>query len=126
MFNSNTEGKRRYIKRVVARGPSDTSNKVIAGERGVETGGKAVRVRFDRGAVYVDNRLLVEEYLTPEEGPGTSRDFDVCELHPSEYYVLGDHRSISKDSRSFHGVQDDQIIGRAVVRFWPLSKLDLL
>lgn len=126
VFNSQREGKRRYIKRVIAHGPAMPENSVVASTHDAQPAYETVQVRFDRGAVYVDNQRLREEYLVPEEGPGTSRDQDVCELYPNEYYVLGDHRSISKDSRSFHAIGDEQIIGKAVLRFWPLNKLDLL
>jgi signal peptidase I len=85
----------------------------------------SVKVIFDRGSVYVNNRKLDEPYLVTEE----QRSSDVREpvyLDAGEYYVLGDHRSVSKDSRSFEAVEEGQIIGRAVLRIWPLSSFGLL
>ena len=47
-------------------------------------------------------------------------------LGPGEVYVLGDNRRLSKDSRSFNAINDDTVIGKAVLRFWPLSKFSFL
>ena len=47
-------------------------------------------------------------------------------LGPGEFYVMGDHRSVSKDSRSFGPIQETQIVGEAVFRFWPLSLFGLV
>lgn len=46
-----------------------------------------------------------------------------CTLDDSSYFMLGDNRSASTDSRSFGPVPDENVVGRAVVRIWPLSAI---
>ena len=128
VFESTVENNKRYIKRVIAQGPplSDAGNTVNAKEvHKDQPAPDSVQVIFDGGTVYVNNRKLEEPYLVAEE----QRSPDVREpvyLDAGEYYVLGDHRSVSKDSRSFEAVSEKQIIGRAVLRIWPLSRFGLL
>lgn len=128
VFESTVENNKRYIKRVIAQGPPAThsDNTVVAGEE--EVGGHGadrVRVTFDRGAVFVNNRKLDEPYLVAEEQHSPDVR-DPVYLDAGEYYVLGDHRSVSKDSRSFQEVREEQIIGKAVLRIWPLSSFGFL
>lgn len=128
VFESTVENNKRYIKRVIAQGPplADAGNTVDAKEvHKDQPAPDGVQVIFDQGAVFVNNRKLDEPYLVAEE----QHSPDVREpvyLDAGEYYVLGDHRSVSKDSRSFEAVGEKQIIGRAVLRIWPLSSFGLL
>ena len=128
VFESTVENNKRYIKRVIAQGPplATSDNTVDAKEvHKDQASPDSVKVIFDRGSVYVNNRKLDEPYLVSEE----QHSPDVREpvyLDAGEYYVLGDHRSVSKDSRSFEAVEESQIIGRAVLRIWPLSSFGLL
>lgn len=127
VFESTVENNKRYIKRVIAQGPPvrGGSNTVLATEHGGDPGAGGVKVEFDAGRVYINNRLIDEPYLVDEEK--VSSDVrDPVVLRAGEYYVLGDHRSVSKDSRTFSAVDDSQVIGRAVLRIWPLSSFGLL
>lgn len=76
-------------------------------------------VQIEAGNVIVDGRLLEEEYIkAPPEyqwGPET--------VPPYSYLVLGDNRNSSYDSHSWGFVPQKNIIGRAVVRFWPPDRV---
>jgi signal peptidase I len=81
-------------------------------------------VSIDAGQVYVNGTPLVEDYV-PEE----YRDRVSWEPHripPGEYFVLGDHRNSSSDSRTWGLVQRDRIYGKAVFCYWPPQKMGRL
>jgi signal peptidase I len=86
-----------YIKRVIAL-PGD-------------------RLRIDRGDVYVNGKRLSEPYV-PEEYRDTKSMPDTV-IPDDEYFMMGDHRSISSDSREFGPVDRDLIYGKAVFVYWP-------
>jgi signal peptidase I len=75
-----------------------------------------------RGGELVVNGLAVKEpYL-----PAGFRDDDShgpTEIRKGYYFVLGDHRRSSNDSRSWGEVPEKYIYGRAVFRFWPLARM---
>jgi signal peptidase I len=85
------------------------------------------RVRVDSGQVYVNGRALTEDYV-PEE----NRDFNSWrggeeQIVPKDcYFVLGDHRNSSSDSRSWGYVPGGNIYGKAVFAYWPLEKMGRL
>jgi signal peptidase I len=120
VFDSPDADEKRYVKRVIAVGPRPSSGTVEAGTNSGDT----VHVEFELGKVYVDNHILTEDYLS--ENNRTSYDVRKLDLNAGEYYVLGDNRSVSKDSRSFNAIEDEAIIGRAIFRFWPPSKISII
>lgn len=124
VFESPEEGDMPYVKRVVATGPAPPkNNRVKAG--GGEDAIPPVPVQIDEGTLYVNNVRVEENYLPPDASvlAGSAEEVD---LQPNEYYVLGDNRARSKDSRRFGAVARDHVVGRAVFRFWPLSKISIL
>ncbi len=76
------------------------------------------RVTIANGRVFVDGQPIEEPYLT-QETQGGGRSWLVP---PFTVFVMGDNRSASRDSRVFGPVPLDQIVGRAVFRYWPLSE----
>lgn len=75
------------------------------------------------GNVYVDGAMLDEPYLT-EKALGTCTISLPYQVGDGRYFVLGDHRSISNDSRStaVGCIEKEQIVGKIVFRVWPLDQ----
>lgn len=125
VFDSPDDPRKRYVKRVVARGQNIGAHTVDAGSTGEGAAGDVVLVHIDEGDLFVNNSKVEEDYL-PEEVEADIPSSDECKLDKGQYYVLGDNRKVSKDSRSFGAVEDDKLIGKAVLRFWPLTEFSLL
>ena len=75
--------------------------------------GETVEVRG--GIVLVDGEALPEPYLQRKD----SSDAPPLTLGEKEYYVIGDNRRNSNDSRSWGAVPEDNIVGRVWVVYWP-------
>jgi signal peptidase I len=82
------------------------------------------RVRVYDGKVYLNGRLIPEPYV-PEEYLD-SRSYPEIRVPADSYFVLGDHRSMSNDSREFGPVQRSFIYGKAVFGYWPMDKMGVL
>lgn len=89
-----------YIKRVIAL-PGD-------------------KLSIDHGTVSVNGAPLREPYV-PEKYQD-DRSLPEHTIPPGEFFVMGDHRSISSDSRDFGPVPRDLIYGRAALVYWPLDQ----
>lgn len=124
VFEGKGEDDRRYVKRVIAMIPSDSSSKIVSASGNITKEIQQKKVEYSNNRVYINNNLLEEPYLHGENK--NSDEEDLVFLHPGEYYVLGDNRRISKDSRYFGPITEDRIIGKAVFRFWPLNKIGRL
>ena len=78
------------------------------------------------GAVWVNGTRLDEVY-TYDQQPTTSAQEPARWLVPAgQLFVMGDHRAASADSRSFGTIGIDRVIGRAWLRYWPLSTFGIL
>jgi signal peptidase I len=97
--------------------PKDRSKSFIKRVLGVP--GDAVEIRD--GSVYVNGAKIKEPYLKPEFRD--YRSFHKVIVPPGEYFVLGDHRNSSNDSRSWGFVAQSLIYGKAVFGYWPFSRL---
>ena len=75
------------------------------------------------GHVYIDKKELKESYLPA--GTSTS-DFAPVKIPPNAYWVMGDNRGNSKDSRVFGTIAKSKIVGRVFVRIWPFSRLGFM
>ena len=79
------------------------------------------RVRIDAGQVRVNGKALEEEYVAPAYADERSMKEIVVPAHC--YFVLGDHRAMSNDSRDFGVVDNGYIYGKAVFGYWPMGKV---
>lgn len=89
--------------------------------------GETVQVK--KGEVYVNGKLLGEEYgLEKIEEGKEGLAIDPITLGEDEYFVLGDNRNHSSDSRdpSVGILTKDDLIGRAWVRIWPLNSIGVI
>jgi signal peptidase I len=97
VFRYPRDPEKSYIKRVIA----------VPGDR----------LRIDHGQVWLNGKPLREDYV-----PLRYRDMrSMAEMTipPDDYFMMGDHRSISSDSREFGPVSRDLIYGKAVFVYWP-------
>ncbi len=72
-------------------------------------------------------RFLDEPYLNELEGFDlpVQEDFGPVRDPEGRYFMMGDNRNDSKDSRAWGPIDRDQIIGRAFVTYWPVNRLDV-
>jgi len=87
--------------------------------------GETVEGRHD-GHIYINGKRLAEPYLPNGDPPGQS--FDAIKVPKDSYWVMGDNRKNSFDSRFFpeHFIKKKDIVGRAFIRIWPLNRLGIL
>jgi signal peptidase I len=93
-----------YIKRVIAL-PGDD-------------------LKIEHGHVFVNGRELTEAYVPPRFEDDRSLPETVIPAH--EYFVMGDHRSISSDSRDFGAVDRELIYGKAAFVYWPMEQVGVV
>jgi signal peptidase I len=97
VFRYPRDPEKSYIKRIIAL-PGD-------------------HIRIDRGHIWLNGKMLRESYV-PESFRGSSSMAEMI-VPPDSYFVMGDHRSISSDSRDFGPVDRSLIYGKAVFVYWP-------
>ena len=80
------------------------------------------RVSIRNGQVFLNGNRLEEPYITSRGGS----DADVVELEEKEYFVLGDNRRGSNDSRNWGPVPEEYILGKVWMVYWPPSMWRIL
>jgi len=97
VFHYPRDPEKSYIKRVIAL-PGD-------------------RLEIESGQVWVNGKALDEKYVPKMYRD--SRSYAATVVPDDSYFVMGDHRSVSSDSREFGFVERDLIYGKAVFVYWP-------
>jgi signal peptidase I len=101
VFHPPVESQFPYIKRVIGL-PGDT-------------------VKIKDGTVSINGTPINEPYIL-QEPPQNNTDYGPTVLSDDEYFVLGDNRNNSSDSRSWGPIKRNDIIGKAWFIYWPPSK----
>jgi signal peptidase I len=96
--------------------PLDHSKSFI--KRVVGLPGETLEIR--QGRVYVNGKGLEEPYV-PQQFTDSST-YGPIRVPPQEYFVMGDHRVSSNDSRVFGPVSSHYIYGKAVFAYWPVDR----
>lgn len=103
---------------VVFKYPQDPSSRFI--KRIIGLPGENIKI--EEGKVFIEEegefKLLEEPYLP--KSTTTPGDIQVF-LEKDEYFVLGDNRTFSSDSRRWGSLSRDKIVGRVFLRLWPFS-----
>jgi signal peptidase I len=99
--------------------PDDATEQVSYIKRVIGLPGDTVEVKD--GYVLVNGKQLQENYVPLEYRD--DRPYPPTPVPPNKYFVLGDHRISSNDSRAWGFVPRDYIYGKAVFVFWPLEHL---
>lgn len=99
---------------VVLRNPSETGVVFIKRIIGLPE----EVIQLEGGLVYLNGVALKESYaiISPHADAGNQREW---RTGPEEYFVMGDNRRTSQDSRYFGPVNRNLIIGRVWFRYWP-------
>ena len=105
---------------VVFRYPRDPSKSYIKRVIGIP----GDQIRIDSGQLYVNEQPIIEDYVPPAYTD--ERSYSEIVVPTRSYFVLGDHRSMSNDSRDFGPVKEGYIFGKAVFGYWPMDKLGRL
>lgn len=104
VFHYPRDPSKSYIKRVIAL-PGDT-------------------LRIDEGRVYVNGKRIAEPYVPLRFRD--DRSMAKVMIPPNDYFVMGDHRSISSDSRDFGPVPRSLIYGKAAFIYWPADNMGVV
>jgi len=106
---------------LVLRNPSKRNEFFL--KRAVGLPGERILIEDGSVTIFNENNSagteLKESYLPPREFTPGQVDVTLAE---EEYYVMGDNRDASYDSRMFGPIEEDQIIGRVLLRGWPFDR----
>lgn len=74
-------------------------------------------IKCEQGMIYINDHKIDDEYAT-----NTTLDFDTVTLGENEYFLMGDNRRVSKDSRVIGPIHRSEIQGTTDFVLWPFSK----
>lgn len=86
-------------------------------------------IKVEKDSVYINNLLLSETYLpkaTDTRAGAFLPEGMTVKVSPRQYYVFGDNRPSSSDSREWGGITREEIVGRAFFRYWPLQSFGFI
>ena len=101
----------------------NTFNRIYWVKRVIATGGQHVEIDYASNSVFVDGEKLDEPYLPePMQAPAAST-VTTIDVPEGKLFLMGDNRNSSRDCRYIGPVDEDDVVGTAVLRFWPLDSI---
>lgn len=97
------EGNERIIKRIIG----------LPGES----------IKIVDGIIYINGEQIDDQYASSTTNDFSLSKFEMDVIPENSYFVLGDNRAVSKDSRILGPINEKDIQGKAIYRIWPLNKL---
>lgn len=109
-----------YKKATIEKEDIVVVDKKVTGSRIIKRiiGMPGDKIKCEEGIIYINNEKYDDKYASNK-----TSDFEEIELKDDEYFVLGDNRLVSYDSRYFGPVNEKYIIGEATYRFFPFNKI---
>ncbi len=107
---------------VCFRDPRDSSGKFLI-KRVIGLPGESIRAS---NTVFINGRLEDEPYVIPTKFSSEVEARGVNRISAGAYFVMGDNRSESTDSRVFGTISASEIVGTIKFRYWPISRIGRL
>ncbi|MCP4216125.1 MAG: signal peptidase I [bacterium] len=106
---------------IIVLNKPDSPNRTII-KRVIGLPGETVEIK--EGEVYIDNIKIDQPFLSPNKNVFFKRiHMAPLKIRDGHYFVLGDNRVVSRDSRSFGTVPTNIIRGKAALRYWPPGRI---
>ena len=83
-------------------------------------------IKIEDGVVYIDGSPVQEPYVNGQAGTYCSGAYCELAIPEGDYFVMGDNRAASSDSRTWGMLPGEDIIGRVWLLYWPLSDWHLI
>jgi signal peptidase I len=107
---------------IVLHNPQNTTEELI--KRIIGLPGDTIKT--DSSHVWVNNVLLNEPYINAPPNVPLNLVANTWHVPPDQYFVLGDNRPFSEDSRSIGFIPKDYIVGKVALVYWPLNKIHFI
>lgn len=105
---------------VVLRRPNEPGKSII--KRVIGLPGETIEIK--EGDIYINGKKLFQPFLeNREDFVYRANNMSPLKLREGYYFVMGDNRPVSHDSRSFGPVPRDDIFGKTIFRYWPFSRI---
>lgn len=108
---------------IVFESPDDPRNDPPLIKRVIGLPGDSIEIHDQY--VFINGQQINEPYIN-EPGLTNANEYGSVVLGPDEYFVMGDNRNRSRDSRAFGPIKREHIIGEALIRYWPPQDWALL
>lgn len=78
-------------------------------------------IKYTKGILYINDEKTEDKYAST-----TTEDFDQIKLSKKEYFVMGDNRFVSQDSRVIGAINEEEIIGKTNILIFPLDRIGII